>query len=158
MLLCGKRIWRPPAPAQDEQIVIKNAPLTGAFSLLQSTAVLDRTPLRRLRRGRAIVRPLLDDLVDQAEILGLLGGHEAVALQRVLNRLVVLAGVLNVDLVQAALDVLDLLRVQQNVGGLALKAARWLVDHDAGVRQGETHVLLPGAQQQRRRGSRLSRA
>src|SRR5690242_6254697 len=64
----------------------------------------------RLRRCR-IVRALLDHLVDQAEFLRLLGGHEAVALKRLLDLLVGLASVLDVDLVEPPLDVLNLLRV-----------------------------------------------
>src|SRR5882757_4052791 len=56
-------------------------------------------PLRlRGLGGRRVFRTLVDDLVDQTECLGVLGGEELVALERVLDRLVGLAGVLHVDL------------------------------------------------------------
>jgi hypothetical protein len=48
----------------------------------------------RLYLGRRVFdRPFLDHLVDQAEILGHVGGHERVALQRVLDILERLTGV-----------------------------------------------------------------
>ena len=48
----------------------------------------------RLYLGRRVFdRPFLDHLVDQAEILGHVGGHERVALQRVLDLLERLTGV-----------------------------------------------------------------
>ena len=58
----------------------------------------------------------------------------------------VLAGVLHVDLVEPALEALDLAGVDHDVGHLALIAARGLVDHDAGVRQREAHARLAGGQ------------
>src|SRR3954468_13219216 len=81
------------------------------------------------------------DLVDDSELLGGLGGHEVVALERLLERGEVPPRVLDVDLVQPALQGLDLLGVNQDVGRLPLEAARGLVDHDAGVRERETVAL-----------------
>ena len=79
-------------------------------------------PLGRLGR-RHVLGTLLDHLVDDTKIAGHLGGEELVALQRVLNRLVGLTGVLDVDFVEPLLQVQDLLSVQHAVGGLALEPA-----------------------------------
>src|SRR5260370_21830786 len=64
--------------------------------------------------------PLLDHLVDKAEILGHLRGEEGVALERVLDLLERLAGMLHVDLVEALLEAQNLLGVEHDVGCLAL--------------------------------------
>src|ERR1700748_2124913 len=85
-------------------------------------------------RGR-LLRALVDDLIDNPKVPGHLGGKELVAFQRVLDRLVSLPGVLDVDLVEPLLEVQDFLRVQHDVGGLALKAAGGLVHHDPRIRQ-----------------------
>ncbi len=62
------------------------------------------------------------DLVDMTPVLGLLGRHEAVALQRALHRLKALTGVLDIDLVQPPLDLQRLLGVDHDVGCLPLEA------------------------------------
>src|SRR5205807_915393 len=80
-------------------------------------------------------RPLVDDLVDQPKFLGRLRGHEGVALERVLDLLERLAGMLHVDIVEPLLQVQNLLSVQHDVGRLALEAAGRLMHHDAGVRE-----------------------
>src|SRR4051812_19544586 len=74
-----------------------------------------------------------DDLVDQAKILGFVRGHEMVAVERLLDLVIALAGVLDIDLVQAALQLDDVLRMTFDVRSLSLEAPRRLVDHDAGV-------------------------
>jgi hypothetical protein len=57
--------------------------LVGACTYLVSPVALF---VVRLYLGRRVFdRPFLDHLVDQAEILGHVGGHERVALQRVLD-------------------------------------------------------------------------
>ena len=63
--------------------------------------------------------------------------------------------VLHIDLVEASLQGLDLAGVDQDVGRLALEAAGRLVDHDAGVGQGEAVPLLAGAEQERAHRGRL---
>src|SRR6266516_1879472 len=50
-------------------------------------------------RRRHLFGPLLDHLVDQAEILGHIGGQEGVALERVLDLLQRLTGMMHVDIV-----------------------------------------------------------
>src|SRR5690606_34857939 len=65
--------------------------------------------------------PLSQDLVDQAEILGLFRRHEAVALHGVLDGLQVLSGVLHVDLVQPVAGLDDFLGVDLDVRRLALE-------------------------------------
>ena len=66
------------------------------------------------------------DLVDQAELARFLGGHEMIAVERALDRLEILAGVGDVDLVQATLQLDDVLSMALDVRGLAGKAARRL--------------------------------
>src|ERR1700751_4533076 len=73
--------------------------------------------------GLRILGALVDHLIHKAKILSLVGGEEFVALQRVLDRLVGLSGVLDVDFVESLLQVQDFLRMQHDVGGLALEAA-----------------------------------
>ena len=56
-------------------------------------------------RKRWHLRPLIDYLVDQAEILGHLRRHKIVALQHVFDLLQRLAGMLHVDLVERLLEI-----------------------------------------------------
>ena len=86
----------------------------------------------------ARLRPVVHDLVDQAEIAGFLGRHIGVALQLALDRLDRLAGMAHIDLVQPLAQRQDLARLDLDVGRLALGAAGGLVDHDARVRQGDS--------------------
>src|SRR4051794_9840738 len=108
--------------------------------------------------GLAISDPLLaarapsvvrDDPVDDAVLLGLLGGHEVVALRVLADVRHVLAGVSGDDLVELAPQVDDLTRVDLDVRRLALEARRHLVDEDLGVRQRHALALRPAGQQQR---------
>ena len=114
---------------------------------------------RRLRAAARSVRqplaPLADllrlaqDAVDQAVLDRLLGGEEAVALHVLVDLLDRLAGVLRVDLVEPRAQGERLLGVDRDVGGLALEAARDLVDQDAAVRQREALAGRAAGQQQR---------
>src|SRR5690554_4633804 len=97
-----------------------------------------------------------DDPVDETELLRLFGGHEMIAVERLLDRFVILARMLDVHLVEAALQLDDVLRVAFDVRGLAGEAAGWLVNHDARIRRGEAHVLVTRAQKQRTHRSRLA--
>src|SRR5262245_41618613 len=74
-----------------------------------------------------------DDLIHEAETPGILGRHEIVAVERPVDRLVVLAGVADVDFVQAPLHLDDVLGVPFDVACLALIAAGRLMQEDAGV-------------------------
>src|SRR3546814_13262157 len=66
-------------------------------------------------RGRRFAaRPLVDDLIDETEGLGLLGVHEIVPLHRLFNGLQILAGVVAVELVQALARAHDLLGVDRS--------------------------------------------
>src|SRR3546814_622727 len=76
--------------------------------------------------------PLLENIVDDPELLGFLGRQEPVALKRILDLLIGPPGVLLVNLVQSALQSLDFLGVDQNVGNLALEATGRLMHHDPG--------------------------
>src|ERR1700729_2182933 len=69
----------------------RNCYKTGALALISGLY-----SLRRFRRG--LFGALVDHLVDDAEVTGHLRGEELVAFQRILDRLVGLAGVLRVDL------------------------------------------------------------
>src|SRR5829696_7198314 len=93
---------------------------------------------RRPRRAAGLLpglRPLEQHLVDNAELLRGFGGHEVVTLERQLDRGEIPASMLHIYFVEAPLESLDLARVDQDVGRLALEAAGGLVDHDAGVRK-----------------------
>src|SRR3546814_16097288 len=83
-----------------------------------------------------------DLLVDQAEGLGFLRGHETVAFHCRFDRGDILAGMPGVDYVQPGAQVEDLPGVDLDVGGLALEAAGRLMDQHSGVRQGVAHALL----------------
>src|SRR6516164_1296092 len=89
-----------------------------------------------------VFRPLIDHLVDNAPLHRHFAGQEVVALERVLDFLERLAGVLHVDLVETFLEIQDLLGMK----------------HDARVRECEPHVLLAGSQQQRCHGGGLADA
>lgn len=62
------------------------------------------------------------------------------------------------QLVEAALDLEDFLRVDGDVRGLALEAAQRLVDHHAGIRQAEALALFTGGQQEGAHGGGLADA
>src|SRR5262249_17853709 len=85
---------------------------------------------------------------DDAELLGFHRGHEAVALDRRRDRFERLAGMLDIDLVEARPQPQDLARLDLDVAGLALEAARGLVDHNVRVRQAEAPALGAGGEQQ----------
>ncbi|EKF42791.1 prolipoprotein diacylglyceryltransferase [Nitratireductor indicus C115] len=98
------------------------------------------------------------DLVDQTEIECFVSGHEVIAVERVLDGFVLLARVLDIDLVQPALQLDDILGMALDVGGLTLEAARRLMNHDARIGRRKAHILMAGAQKQRAHGGRLSDA
>src|SRR6266481_4739388 len=105
-----------------------------------------------------VFRPLIDHLVDNAPLHCHFPSQEVVALERVLDLLERLAGVLHVDLVETLLEIQDLLGMKHDVGRLALEAAGRLMQHDARVRECEPHILLAGSQQQRCHGGGLADA
>src|SRR6516164_3027950 len=105
-----------------------------------------------------VFRPLIDHLIDNAPLHRHFPGQEVVALEHVLDLLERLAGVLHVDLVEALLEIQDLLGMKHDVGCLALKATGRLMQHDTRVRECEPHALLAGSQQQRRHGGGLADA
>src|SRR6266540_3680209 len=105
-----------------------------------------------------VFRPLIDHLVDNAPLHCHFPSQEVVALERVLDLLERLAGVLHVDLIETLLEIQDLLGMNHDVGRLALEAAGRLMQHDARVREREPHVLLAGSQQQRCHGGGLADA
>src|ERR1700730_8635826 len=107
---------------------------------------------------RWVFRPLIDPLVDNAPLHRHFPGQEVVALERVLDLLERLAGVLHVDLVETLLEIQDLLSMKHDVGRLALEAAGRLMQHDARVRECKPHSLLAGSQQQRCHGGGLADA
>src|SRR5215469_10325707 len=95
-----------------------------------------------------LLNSLLNDLIDEPEFLRTLRSKELIALQCLLNSLDRLTGVPDIDFIQPLADVEDLLGVNHDVGGLALKAPGRLVNHDAGIGQRKPHVLLPSREQQ----------
>src|SRR6516164_313616 len=95
------------------------------------------------RRLLDAARPVLDDLVDQTELLCLARRQEFVALYCGLDHVERLAGMLDIDLVEPGPEPQDLARLDLDIGGLALGAARGLVDHDPRI--GQRIALAPGA-------------
>jgi hypothetical protein len=74
--------------------------------------------------------PMFDYLIDQAELPRFGGRQEFVTLERGLDRFEWLAGMLHVDLVEPRPQGEDLARLDLDVGGLSLRPARGLMDHD----------------------------
>src|SRR5206468_10995505 len=102
---------------------------------------------------------LLDDQVDQAPVLGLLGGHEEVALHCALDLLERALAMLRVN----AGDLLTLaeyfLGVDLNVRRLPLNSlAERLVDEDLRMWQRHAHSVVTSGQQDRRPARRQARA
>src|SRR5262249_37136768 len=88
-----------------------------------------------------------EDLVDKPELDGSFRGQERVPLERVFDLLDGTTRVFRVDRVEPLLQIEDFLRMQNDVGCVAFKAVGRLVQHDARVRQGETHTLSAGSEQ-----------
>src|SRR6516162_9972027 len=101
--------------------------LSKLYPVVKSTSLLD--DLERFW----VFRPLIDHLVDNAPLHRHFPGQEVVALERVLDLLERLAGVLHVDLVETPLEIQDLLGMKHDVGRLALEAAGRLMQHDARI-------------------------
>eukprot|EP00411_Alexandrium_monilatum_P084917 CAMPEP_0175735088 /NCGR_PEP_ID=MMETSP0097-20121207/52722_1 /TAXON_ID=311494 /ORGANISM="Alexandrium monilatum, Strain CCMP3105" /LENGTH=204 /DNA_ID=CAMNT_0017043137 /DNA_START=44 /DNA_END=654 /DNA_ORIENTATION=+ len=106
--------------------------------------------LPRLRRAAGEVRGVgeLDDLVDQAVLLGLLGRHEVVAHEVLPEGLLRLARHAGVHPDDVALDLQDLLGLDLDVLRLALRPAHGLVDHHAAVGQSDALALFARGQQE----------
>src|SRR6185369_8545328 len=108
--------------------------------------------VRSLARARAGIvagiRAIFEHFVDEAESLGLVGLEELVTVHRLLDLLDRLAGVLGVKLVEALAHAQDLARLDLDVRGHDLGAARGLVDHDPAVAQGDAHPGLAGGQKE----------
>src|SRR3954452_18442876 len=85
-------------------------------------------PVRFRRRSSSLVGR--DHAVDDAVLLGLLGGHEVVALRVAADLLDVLLRVPRDDLVELPPQLDDLARVDLDVRGLALEAGGHLMDED----------------------------
>ena len=101
-----------------------------------------RVALRGRRRGRddavAVPVAVLHHAVHEPVLARLLGREEAVALEHVGDVLDGPARVLGVDLLDAPAQLERLLRVDLDVGRLALEAAAGLVDEDPRVRAAPT--------------------
>ena len=70
-----------------------------------------------------LFKTFVEHLVHKAELLGTFRREELVALQRLLDLLERLAGVLDVDLVQPLADVQDFLGMDHDISGLSLESA-----------------------------------
>src|SRR5262249_13166138 len=88
---------------EDNSLQSKTQPSVKPSIQSAMEAVLD--DLERCR----VFRPLIDHLVDNAPLHRHFAGQEVVALERVLDLLERLAGVLHVDLVETFLEIQDLL-------------------------------------------------
>src|SRR3954469_7635317 len=128
-----------PAEQARTQGYVKRPPLTGTTPKYGMSACKRETICRGPRSGSRGLNtgngPVFQHSVDQAELLGFAGREELIPLHRPLDLLDRPTRVLNVHLVQTCPGLQNLAGVDLDVGGLALGAARRLVDHDAGVGQ-----------------------
>src|SRR2546427_74313 len=92
--------------------------------------------------------PIFDYLVENPELLRLERRQELVAFHRGGNGFERLASVSDINLVEPRPKRQDLARLDLDVRGLTLRAARRLVDHDPRIRQRKPLAFGPGAQQQ----------
>src|ERR1700722_6851722 len=81
-----------------------------------------------------------------------------IPIQGSFNGFVGLTGVVYVDLIESSLDLENILGVPLYIRSLPLEAARWLVDHDAGIGQRKPRALLARGQQKRTHRRGLSNA
>src|ERR1035437_10171433 len=95
---------------------------------------------------------MLQHAVDQSVLERLFRGHEVVALHVLGDLLPLLPGMRREDLLEPALDVDYLARLDLDVGSLALEAARNLMDQD--LRVGQRRALALGAAGQEYRAHR----
>src|SRR5215203_4075902 len=98
-------------------------------------------------RGKSVELAALNDLVDDAVGLRLLGREDLVALDVGADRIECLAGVPGQDRLHLAAHPLDLGGVDLQVGDLATGLARGLVDEHPGVRQREALARRSGGEQ-----------
>src|SRR4051794_2947703 len=108
--------------------------------------------------GQRVQLPALDDLVDDAVGLGLVGGEDLVALDVGADLLDRLAGVAGQDLLHLAAHPLDLRGVDLQVGHLTAGLARGLVDEHPGVRQRQALARRAGREQDGGGGGGLAHA
>src|SRR3984957_3973835 len=81
-----------------------------------------------------------------------------IPIQGSFNGFVGLTGVVYVDLIESSLDLENILGMPLDIRSLPLEAARWLVDHDAGIGQRKPRALLARGEQKRTHRRRLSNA
>lgn len=91
---------------------------------------------------------MLQDGVDQTKLLGFLRAHELVTLHARLNKVQILVGMLDINLIELLFQLDDLLGMDLNVSGLAMSTSRGLVNHDPGIGKGVPHawrvkVMMP---------------
>src|SRR5207245_8159600 len=122
-------------------------PLTGLWECAAprrpGVSLYIRLGLRRLRRQRrqfGLSFPGGDDLIDDPVALGLLGCQDEVAVGVMVDLFDGLAGVLGDDLLKERAVSDNLLGLDLDVDGLALRPAVGLVEEDSGVGQ---RVALP---------------
>ena len=92
------------------------------------------------------------DLVDDAVLQRLLGGHEVVAVGIPLDLLNGLAGILGQDLVQHVSGAKNEIGADLDIGCLTLGTTQRLVDHDLAVRQGDSLALCTCGEQESAHG------
>src|SRR5690606_41173521 len=91
-------------------------------------ASLRRAARSALAAGFLVLRPMREDLVDDAELESLVGLQERVAVHRAFDVGQRLAGVFGVEIVHPLADAQDLLGLELDVRGHAARTARRLVD------------------------------
>src|SRR5581483_10712089 len=101
---------------------------------------------------------LLEDLVDEPVLFRLAGAHVEVAIDVLRDLVAGLTRRLDEDLRDHVLHVTDLSCLDLDVGRLTARAAEWLVNHHARMRQRVSLPLLAGAEQHGRHARRLPEA
>src|SRR5208337_1144821 len=124
-----------------------STPLTAGLPAASSRLFLGAARLRFLGSGA-----LRNHFVDNTKGFRLLRCHEVVAIERALNDLVRLTGMLDVDLVQAALCFKDVLGVPFDIARLRLETGRGLMHHDPRIRKRPAHPMLARSEQERSHG------
>lgn len=101
---------------------------------------------------------MLDDLVDQPVLLGVLRRHEVVPVGILLDFLQGLAGLIGEELIETVPHAQDALGADLDVGSLSLGAAEGLMDHHFAVGEGQPFALGPGRKQEGAHGGSHSDA
>src|SRR5262249_13417188 len=121
------------------------------------TAVVRSTLYGLDRRQRRLgFVAALDHAIDDAKLPGLIGSHEVIAIERLVDYFIAFLGMLNINLIEPPLHLDDVLGMAFDVACLPGEATRRLVHHDARIGQSVTHAWGASGEQQRAHGGGLA--